>query len=150
MTFSTYSSQPDPDRHADFYEGVLTKRLLAWVFDIVLIGLITLLIVPFTAFTALFFLPVLFLTVGFLYRWITLSGRSATFGMRLMSIEFLDRQGQRFDSATALLWTVGFSLSMAFVLPQMLSAFLMLLSPRGQGLTDLVLGTVAINSPAYR
>lgn len=150
MEFASYATQPDPERHADFYDGVLVKRFLAWLFDLVLIALITALIVPFTAFTALFFLPVLFLTVGFFYRWITLSGRSATWGMRLMSIEFLDRQGRRFDPATALLWTTGFSLSMGFVLPQILSAVLMILSPRGQGLTDLVLGSVAINSPARR
>lgn len=142
--------QPDPERHAAFYQGVLPKRFLAWVLDLVLIGVVTALIVPFTAFTALFFLPVLFLVVGFLYRWTTLSGRSATWGMRLMNIEFLDRNGQRFDGATALLHTLGYSLSMAFVLPQVLSVVLMWLSSRGQGLTDLVLGSVAINSPATR
>ena len=150
MSFTIYSTQPDPERHAEFYDGVLMKRFLAWLFDLVLIAIITAMIVPFTAFTALFFLPVLFLTVGFIYRWLTLSGRSATWGMRLVNIEFLDRQGSRFDSATALLWTIGYSVSMAFVLPQILSAVLMILSPRVQGLTDLVVGSVAINSPAMR
>lgn len=150
MTYSSMPMTPDPDRHADFYDGVLTKRFLAWIFDLVLIVILTAVIVPFTAFTALFFLPVLFLTVGFFYRWVTLSGRSATWGMRLMSIEFLDRQGQRFDAGTALVWTVGYTISMAFVLPQILSVVLMLISARGQGLTDHVLGTVAINSPATR
>jgi uncharacterized RDD family membrane protein YckC len=142
--------QPDPHRHAAFYEGVLPKRVLAWVVDVVLISLVTALIVPFTAFTALFFLPLLFLTVGFLYRWTTLTGRSATWGMRLMNIEFLDRNGQRFDGATALLHTLGYTLSMAFVMPQILSVVLMVMSSRGQGLSDLVLGSVAINTPAGR
>lgn len=150
MTHTADSMQPDPTRHAAFYDGVLSKRLLAWVLDLVLIALITALIVPFTAFTALFFLPGLFLVVGFAYRWMTLTGRSATWGMRLMNIEFLDRQGQRFDAATAMLHTLGYSLSMAFVLPQVASVVLMLISSRGQGLTDHVLGTVAINSPAFR
>ncbi|WP_246831325.1 RDD family protein [Pseudotabrizicola formosa] len=148
MTIS--DMQPDPERHAAFYEGVLPKRFLAWVLDLVLIGLVTALIVPFTAFTALFFLPALFLVVGFVYRWFTLSGRSATWGMRLMNIEFLDRNGQRFDGATALLHTLGYTLSMAFVMPQILSVVLMLTSSRGQGLSDLVLGSVAINSPSTR
>jgi len=142
--------QPDPERHAAFYEGVLPKRFLAWVIDLVLISLLTALIVPFTAFTALFFLPVLFLVVGFVYRWMTLGGRSATWGMRLMNIEFLDRNGQRFDASTALLHTLGYTLSMAFVMPQILSVVLMVMSSRGQGLTDLVLGSVAINSPDLR
>lgn len=150
MTYMTFDAQPDPDRHAEFYDGVLMKRFVAWIFDLVLIAAITALIVPFTAFTALFFLPVLFLATGFLYRWITLSGRSATLGMRLLSIEFIDRHGRRFDAATALAWTLGYTLSMAFVLPQILSVVLMVLSARAQGLTDLVLGSVAINSPARR
>ncbi|WP_232622682.1 RDD family protein [Pseudorhodobacter sp. MZDSW-24AT] len=144
------SMQPDPERHPAFYAGVLPKRFLAWVLDLILIGVVTALIVPFTAFTALFFLPFLFLVVGFLYRWLTLSGRSATWGMRLMSIEFLDRNGQRFDGATALLHTLGYTVSMAFVMPQVLSVVLMVLSSRGQGLSDMVLGSVAINSPSSR
>ena len=147
MISPSATMQPDPDRHAAFYEGVLSKRFLAWLLDMALILMMTAMIVPFTAFTALFFLPGLFLVVGFLYRWMTLSGRSATWGMRLMNIEFLDRNGQRFDAATAFLHTLGYSLSMAFVIPQILSVALMLISARGQGLTDHVLGTVAINSP---
>lgn len=147
MIYPSAMMQPDPDRHSEFYEGVLSKRFLAWVMDMALILILTAMIVPFTAFTALFFLPALFLVVGFLYRWITLTGRSATWGMRLMNIEFLDRNGQRFDAATAFLHTMGYSLSMAFVIPQILSVALMLISSRGQGLSDHVLGTVAINSP---
>lgn len=150
MTFTANPTQPDPERHAAFYDGVLTKRFLAWVLDLVLIALITAMIVPFTAFTALFFLPGLFLFIGFLYRWSTLSGRSATWGMRLMNIEFMDRQGQRFDAGTALLHTVGYTVSMGFVLPQVISVVLMLTSARGQSLSDYVLGTVAINTPAFR
>jgi len=150
MTEMTAAMQPDPIRHAEFYDGILFKRFMAWVFDLVLIVLLTAVVVPLTAFTALFFLPVLFLAIGFLYRWITLSGRSATWGMRILRIEFCDRQGLRFDSGTALLWTLGYSLSMAFLLPQLLSIVLMFLSQRRQGLTDHLLGTVAINSPAQR
>jgi uncharacterized RDD family membrane protein YckC len=150
MTYAAYSAQPDPQRHGAFYDGVVTKRFLAWLIDLVLIALLTAVIVPFTAFTALFFLPGLFLFLGFIYRWSTLTGRSATWGMRLMDIEFMDRNGQRFDAATAFLHTLGYSLSMAFGLPQLISVILMLISSRGQGLSDHVLGTVAINSPALR
>jgi uncharacterized RDD family membrane protein YckC len=74
-----------------------------------------------------------------------LSGHSATWGMRLFNVAFLDRYGQRFDAATAFVHTLGYSLSMAFVIPQILSVALMLVSRRGQGLTDMVLGSVAIN-----
>lgn len=148
MTDLMTDAQPDPDRHAAFYSGVPAKRALAWIIDTILVTLIVTLVALLTALTALFILPLVWLTVGFLYRWVTISGRSATLGMRLMSIEFLDRFGQRFDAATAFLHTLGYSLSMAFVLPQVISVCLMLVSRRGQGLTDMVLGSVAINSRA--
>lgn len=139
---------PDPDRHAAFYSGVPAKRALAWIIDTIFVTAIVLLVVLVSALTAVFIFPLVWLAVGFLYRWITISGRSATWGMRVMSIEFLDRYGQRFDAGTAFLHTLGYSLSMAFVLPQILSVALMMVTRRGQGLTDMVLGSVAINRHA--
>lgn len=136
---------PDPDRHAEFYSGTALKRGVAWIVDTIFVTLIVALVSLVTALTALLILPLVWLAVGFLYRWVTLSGNSATWGMRLMNIEFLDRYGQRFDAATAFVHTLGYSLSMAFVLPQLLSVALMIISRRGQGLTDMVLGSVAIN-----
>ena len=139
---------PDPDYQAEFYADVPMKRALAWVIDMVLILLLSLVIILFTAFTALFFLPVLILTVSFLYRWIALSRASATPGMRFMAIEFRDRSGRRFDPATAFLHTLGYTITIGMLLPQLLSIGLMLTSARRQGLTDLVLGSVAINRSA--
>ena len=105
-------------------------------------------VVPFTLFLSLFFLPLLYLTISFLYRTISLARHSATPGMRLMAIEFRDRTGARFDLGTAFLHTLGYTLTISTLLPQLLSMGLMLTTARGQGLTDLVLGTVAINKPA--
>ena len=139
---------PDPAFDAGFYADVAPKRLIAWIVDTVLIVLVTAVLVPLTAFTALFFLPLLVLTVGFLYRWATLASRSATWGMRLVAIEFRRADGTRLDGATALLHTLGYTVSMAMVLPQVISVVLMLTGARGQGLSDHVLGTAAINRPA--
>lgn len=139
---------PNPDTQAEFYAGVPVKRALAWVVDAVLTALITAVIVPFTAFTALFFLPVLYLTVGFLYRTLSIARRSATPGMRLMAIEFRTPQGQRFDLGYAFAHTVGYTLTIGTLLPQVVSMAMMVMTRRGQGLTDIVLGTVAINRPA--
>jgi hypothetical protein len=50
----TYANLPDPDAHAEFYADVPFKRLLAFIVDAVLICLITVILIPFTAFTALF------------------------------------------------------------------------------------------------
>jgi uncharacterized RDD family membrane protein YckC len=143
-----YTTLPDPDHQAEFYADVPIKRALAWVVDSILIAIITMVVVPFTLFLSLFFLPLLYLTISFLYRTISLARNSATPGMRLMAIEFRDRTGARFDLGTAFLHTLGYTLTISTVLPQLLSMGLMLTTARGQGLTDLVLGTVAINKPA--
>ena len=41
---------PDPDYQAEFYEGVAVKRLLAWVIDVVLILVLTVLAGVLTVF----------------------------------------------------------------------------------------------------
>ena len=143
-----YTTLPDPDHQAGFYADVPIKRALAWVVDAILIAIMTMVVVPFTLFLSLFFLPLLYLTISFLYRTISLARHSATPGMRLMAIEFRDRTGAKFDLGTAFLHTLGYTLTISTLLPQLLSMGLMLTTARGQGLTDLVLGTVAINKPA--
>ncbi|MFN5829098.1 MAG: RDD family protein [Rhodobacterales bacterium] len=143
-----YTTLPDPDHQAGFYADVPIKRALAWVVDAILIAIMTMVVVPFTLFLSLFFLPLLYLTISFLYRTISLARNSATPGMRLMAIEFRDRTGAKFDPGTAFLHTLGYTLTISTLLPQLLSMGLMLTTARGQGLTDLVLGTVAINKPA--
>jgi len=139
---------PDPETKPEFYADVPMKRFIAWIVDTVLIALITAIIIPFTAFTALFFLPVLFLTVGLVYRWMSLTRRSATPGMRLVAIEFRTHDGNRFDAGYAFIHTVAYTVSVSMVLPQVISAILMLVTPRAQGLTDMALGTAAVNRPA--
>ncbi len=136
---------PDPDTQSQFYEGVAIKRLMAWLVDTVLIVLVAIAILPFTAFTGLFFFPFLILVVGFVYRTLTLAGGSATWGMRLFAIEFRTMHGERFDIGTAFAHTLGYSISFAVFPAQAVSVILMLTTPRGQGLTDHVLGTVAMN-----
>ncbi|MCG6901099.1 MAG: RDD family protein [Rhodobacter sp.] len=147
MTYAR-TALPDPQIKPEFYADVATKRLLAWVVDTVLILAICLLIILMTAFIALIFLPFLYLVVGFFYRTLTLAGRSATPGMRLMAIEFRTLRGERLDPVLAALHTLGYTVSTAMVMPQIISILLMLNTARAQGLSDLVLGTVALNRAA--
>ncbi len=141
---------PDPAAKPEFYADVPTKRLIAWIFDTILIGLICALIVPFTAFTALFFLPALYLAVSIVYRTLSLARRSATPGMRLVAIEFRTHDGRRFDAAYALIHTLAYTVSVSMVVPQVVSVVMMLITPRAQGLTDLLMGTAALNRTAGR
>ncbi|WP_300436837.1 RDD family protein [uncultured Mameliella sp.] len=147
MYSDTMSHLPDPDRQAAFYEGVTVKRGLAWVVDTVLISLITLPVAVFSI-VGLFMLPLMFLLIGFLYRWMSIAGKSSTPGMRLMNIEFRNAWGARFDGGEAFLHTLGYTLIATTVILQIASIVLMFVSERGQGLHDMVLGTVALNRRA--
>ncbi len=127
------------------YRNVPLKRFLAWCLDVVLISLATAAIVAFSLFTALLFLPAVYACISFLYRWATLASSSATPGMILVGIEIRDLGGAELDGKTALLHTAGYFFSMLTFPVQMISVGMMLLSARRQGLSDMVLGTVAIN-----
>lgn len=141
---------PDPAYQAEFYADVPMKRLMAWVIDTVLVIAIVVLIVLLTAGIGIFFAAFLWLVVGFIYRVVTIANGSATWGMRMMSIELRQRDGGPMDASMATLHTLGYTVSMSFVPLQIASIILMLTSARAQGLTDMVLGTAALNRAASR
>ena len=138
----------DPITQPQFYRDVASKRLIAWVIDTILIVLISMLIVPFTAFVALFFFVGLVAVVSFIYRTITLATGSATLGMRIMAIEIRDASGARLDLSGAFLHTLGYTVSWAIAPLQLISIVVMATSNRGQGLTDMVMGSAALNRRA--
>jgi uncharacterized RDD family membrane protein YckC len=142
---NTHTYHPDPHYQPEFYADIPVKRLLAWVVDTIVVVALSLLVLPFTAFTGVFFFPLLLFTVGFAYRTVTLARGSATWGMWLMSMEIRDITGNRLDLQTAALHTLGFSVSFAMMPLQIVSIVLMLTTSYRQGLTDHVLGTVALN-----
>lgn len=152
MTHSPSSDRnwglPDPYTQPEFYNDVPSKRLFAWVIDSILIALVVMLLTVLSVFTALFVLPLVWLAVGFAYRWITIASRSATPGMRLVSIELRRADGSRFDGTTALLHTAGYTFSVVTFPLQLISIAMMLMTERKQGLSDMILGTAAINRPA--
>ena len=139
---------PDPEYDADMYADVPSKRFMAWVIDVVLISVVVALLVMMSLFIALIFLPALYFMVSFGYRWLSLTAGSATPGMWLMAIEIRDRHGQRLDPVTAFLHTAGYAFSVVTVPLQLVSVAMMLTTARRQGLTDMVLGTAALNRPA--
>lgn len=138
---------PDPATKPQFYDGILIKRAIAWLFDAILVGVLCILILPFTVFTAVFFFPLLMLVVGFIYRWFTIASKSSTWGMRLVGIELRDHEGLRLQSGTALAHTSGYTFSVAVAPLQLISILMMIVTERKQGLTDHLLGTAAINRP---
>jgi uncharacterized RDD family membrane protein YckC len=139
---------PDPEYIEQMYSDVPSKRLFAWVIDVVFIGLIVGVLTMFSFFTALFFLPFLFGVVSFFYRWGTIASGSATPGMRIMAIGLRTADGERLTGSTAFFHTAGYFFSVITFPLQLISMAMMVMSSRKQGLTDMVLGTVALNQSA--
>ncbi len=138
---------PDPQRDPQFYDGVPFKRFLAWLIDVGVVSIFTLLSVFFTFGVGVFVFPLLWLVINFAYRVLTIATGSATWGMRFAGIELRNIQGNRFDMSEAAIHTVLYYLLNMMVLGQILSAVMMLSTPKGQGLHDYLLGTTAINRP---
>lgn len=139
---------PHPDHQPEFYETVAMKRLFAWILDSCIILALSVVAVLMTAFVGLFVWPLLYLVIGFAYRVATISSGSATWGMRFVGIELRDAHGARLDGGLALAHTAGYTVSMALPVLQIISIIMMLTSARAQGLTDSMIGTVALNRRA--
>ncbi len=150
MTTRILDGEIIPGRLDDIraYEGVLSRRIMAFVIDYVLVGLM---MIPFAilvfvlgVFTlglgwALF--SFLFPAVALTYVWNTLGGpNQATVGMRMMDIRLERLDGERVDGLVAVVHTVLFWAGNVLLTPLILLATLFL--ERKRTVHDLLLGTV--------
>ncbi|WP_112323133.1 RDD family protein [Oceanibium sediminis] len=146
-----FNDLPHPEHDKQFYEGVPSKRLAAWVFDLILItilsGVFTLAFGIITFGFGFMAFPAILFLFSFLYRWLTIASSSATWGMRLMGIELRTRKGHRLDGMTAAIHSGMFVALMASVVGALATAGCILTTRYNQGLPDLILGTTAINRP---
>ena len=145
---TSFANLPDPRTQAEFYSDVTIKRFVAWVFDAILISILTFLVVLFTAFTAILIIGFVSLVISLAYRWLTISAWSATPGMRLVAVELRNHRGEKLDSNTAFLHSALFLTLKSFIIPQLISIAMMLFTERGQSLHDAFCGVVALNRAA--
>lgn len=138
---------PDPEMDSQFYERVPTRRLVAWVFDGIIVFGMTFLISLLTVGLGFFIFPFILLVVSIIYRTVTIGNASATWGMRMVGIEFRDKNGEKFTTGLALVHTGMFIFATGFFPLQLVSVVLILTSRYGQSLHDMILGTTAINRP---
>lgn len=130
------------------YDGVLTRRVFAFIVDYVLVALLA---IPFAI--VVFFLGIitlglgwmlfgiLFPAVALIYIWNTLGGRNqATMGMRMMGIRLDRLDGRPVDGLLAVVHTVLFWAGNVLLTPFILLAALFL--DRKRTVHDLLLGTV--------
>lgn len=143
---------PDPTTEIRFYRGATTKRLLAFVIDVLVAAALgaaaTLLVGVATLGVAfLLALPVMAAT-DFLYRWASIARWSATPGMALLGVELRRADGRPLDMLDALAHTTLYWIFVASGILQLVSVAMMAATPQGRGLHDAILGTVLINRPA--
>ncbi|MEN3350952.1 MAG: hypothetical protein V7632_4587 [Bradyrhizobium sp.] len=145
----------DPMLQPDLFRGVLTRRVFAFLIDLVILSVPVILV-------ALFIL--LFGLVTFFWGWAlfgllwpasiiwaivyygaSIGGtHSATIGMRMMDLELRTWYGARGYFVLGAVHAVLFWVTMSFLTPLVL--LVGLFSSRRQLLHDIVLGTVVINS----
>ena len=130
------------------YDGVRTRRVLAFLIDYLIVGL---LLIPFAILV--FFIGLLTLGIGWalfgilgpavalIYVWNTLGGpNQATTGMRLMGIRLDRLNGDPIDGMTAVVHSVLFWAGNVILTPLIL--LVTLFADRKRALHDLLLGTV--------
>ncbi|OUS08424.1 hypothetical protein A9Q96_02950 [Rhodobacterales bacterium 52_120_T64] len=149
MTYydAAYTGLPDPEMDSQFYDKVPSRRLVAWVFDGIIAFGIAFLISILTVGLGFFIFPFIWLVVGLIYRISTIASKSSTWGMRMVGIEFRDKDGQKFSTGLAIAHTLIFTIGTGFFFVQILSIVLILTSRYGQSVQDMILGTTAINRP---
>ena len=142
----------DPGTQPELFDGILSKRIIAFVIDAILIvglmipaGLLVLILGFVTLGIGWLLLPPLFAIVALGYVALTLGGpASATVGMRLAGVEMRTWSGQKMFALLAVMHALVFWFSVGLLTPLIL--IVGLFTYRRQLLHDLLLGVVALNS----
>lgn len=156
MTTRTLDGEIITDRLDDWraYEGVRTRRVMAFLVDYAIIAL---LMIPFAILVGILgivtlglgwaLFSVLFPAVALLYIWNTMGGpNQATVGMRMMGIRLERLDGQPINGVLAVVHSVLFWAANVILTPLILLATLFL--DRKRTVHDLLLGTVVVRDIA--
>jgi len=147
----------DPAANPELFEGVLPRRFVAWVIDVVILAIPLIVawvfIFAFGILTlglgwALFHLmPLVSLLWALFYYGVTLGGpASATIGMRAMDLELRTWYGAPSYLVLGAVRAVVYWISVSVLTPFILVVGFF--NSRGRLLHDILAGTVVINNPA--
>jgi uncharacterized RDD family membrane protein YckC len=146
----------DPRTQPELFRGVLTRRVFAFLIDLVVLAIPVVLAVMFIAVFGLVTLglgwllfwlvkPALILCWVIIYYGASIGGpHSATLGMRLMDLELRTWYGAPGYFVLGAAHAVLFWITVSFLTPFIV--LVGLFNGRGQLLHDFLLGTVVINS----
>jgi uncharacterized RDD family membrane protein YckC len=148
---------PDPATAPELFDGLLTRRVTAYLIDLVILGSLTLAvlllgtILGFLTFglawvSMIFAVPVAIVV----YYAVTLgSPRRATVGMQMMDIVLTPTRGQPLDGWMAILHALVFWVTIWICWP--VTLLFALFTPRRQMIHDFIMGTLMVRrSPMTR
>jgi uncharacterized RDD family membrane protein YckC len=157
VSFEVKPHAYDPVVSPELFEGVLARRMIAFIIDLIVIGLPLLLAALF-----IFLFGIVTLGLGWLlfyllspasvvwalvYYGLTLGGRaSATLGMRVMDIEMRTWYGAPVYFLLGAVHAVVYWVTVSVLTPFVL--LVGLFNGRKRLLHDMLVGTVLINNPA--
>jgi uncharacterized RDD family membrane protein YckC len=147
----------DPGTRPELFEGVLARRVIAFIIDFIVIAIPVVLAAMF-----IFAFGIVTLGIGWALYWIlspasviwaicyfgmTLGGpRSATVGMRMMDLEMRTWYGEPAYFVLGAMHAIAFWLTVSFFTPFIL--LVCFFNQRRRLLHDIILGTVVINNAA--
>ena len=147
----------DPATNPELFEGVLARRVVAFIIDFIIIAVPVLLTAMF-----IFAFGIITLGLGWALYWLlpaasviwavayfgfTLgSPRSATIGMRVMDLEMRTWYGAPAYFVLGAVHAIAFWFTVSFFSPLIL--LVAFFNERRRLLHDILLGTVIVNSPA--
>ena len=146
----------DPGANPELFEGVLARRVIAFLVDLVIIA-----IPPIFAAIFIFMVGLVTFGIGWLLFWLLWpatviwavfyygftfgAAASATFGMRLMDLEMRTWYGAPAYFVLGAAHAIVYWIMVSFLTPLIL--LVGLFNERRRLLHDILLGTVVINSP---
>lgn len=141
---------PDPATAPELFDGVLTRRVIAYFIDLAIMGALVLALTMVGAILGVLTFGLAFASLVFvipaaivLYYAATLgSSRRATIGMQMMDIVLTPTRGQPLDGWMAILHALVFWLTFWICWP--VSLLFALFTPRRQMIHDLVVGTLMV------
>ena len=151
----------DPVTSPELFEGVLARRLIAFVIDIIIIAIPVVVAGIFMAaatiatlglaavlfaFLSPLYWPLIVIWVLCYYGYTFGSPPSATIGMRVMDLEMRTWYGAPAYFVLGAVHAVVYWLTVSFLTPLVL--LVGFFNPRKRLLHDMVVGTVVINNPA--
>jgi len=148
---------PDPANAPELFDGILTRRVFAWLIDVIAMSALLLLASIVGVILGFFTwglgwaaLPIALPAIIIVYYAATLgSSHRATLGMRMMDIVLTPTQGRPMDGPVAIIHAVLFWVSFWISWP--VSLAVALFTPRRQMAHDLIMGVMMVRrSPMQR